>query len=194
MRNRVQECIRAGNLEGLDALCRSHGSWILRAAPNGETMAHVAAAQSRVDALVWLHARGEPIDAANTDGETPLMAATRAGRAPAVRWLLAHGADPRSRLVRERYLSDAPGMTPAMICLHNYGVGEAAALPSDPAQDMFGLLLEYLDDADLATSDDVGMTLALHAAKSNQLGAYLWVHARRPDPDAADAHGHTALY
>jgi hypothetical protein len=194
VRKDVHDLIRAGDLDGLDALCRSRGLWILRAAPNGETMAHVAAAVGRVDALAWLNARGEPIDAADSEGQTPLMAATRAGRAPAVRWLLAHGADPRKRLVRERYLNDAPGMTSAMICLHHYEVGEATALPSDPAQDMFGLLLTHLGDADLATTDDAGMTLALHAAKSNQLAAYLWVHGRRPDPDAVDAHGHTALY
>ena len=98
-----------------------------------------AAAEGRSDEVERLAARGEPLDTADIDGETPLHAALRQGRMQTAALLLARGAD-ANRPARH-------GVTPLQLAAAG-GHAELTALllraGADPnAQDRFGRTALY---------------------------------------------------
>lgn len=117
-----------------------------------------AAAAGRVDEVERLAARGDPLDEADIDGETPLHAALRQGQVQTAALLVARGAD-ANRAARH-------GVTPLQLAAAG-GHAELAALllragAGPNAQDRFGrtALYEAAQRGDLP----VAMLLLRHGA------------------------------
>jgi len=76
----------------------TQGAGLRKPDADGNTLAHQAAAQGRVDALTWLkNTRDADFNATNGIGRTPMHLAARDGQSEAMRWLNEQGADMNAR-------------------------------------------------------------------------------------------------
>jgi ankyrin repeat protein len=147
-----------------------------------------AAGHNRLELLDWLLDQGLSVNARSNSGWTALMQAATQGHHEIVARLLDRDADPTA--------FDYKGETALMA---------AASRGNDLCVE---LLLEAMPDAAVVATNVGGDTASLIAAaaghlqfllledavKAGLLAAYQRIHARHPDPNAADREGRTALY
>lgn len=178
-----------GDLDYFKRMLFRDGLDAVRAVDNdGWPATFQAAGLNRLELLDWLLDQGIPVNAHSNLGWTALMQAATQGHPEIVARLLERGADPTA--------SDYKSETALMA---------AASRGNDLCVE---LLLEAMPDAAVVATNVGGDTAALIAAaaghlqfllledavKAGLLAAYQRIHARHPDPNAADREGRTALY
>lgn len=185
-----------GDLDYFKRMLFRDGLDAVRAVDNdGWPATFTAAGLNRLELLDWLLDQGISVNARSNRGWTALMQAARQGHPEIVARLLERGADPTA--LNEK------GET-ALLAAVLRGQPET----SPPVELSAVLLLDAMPDAAIAATDPNGATAALIAAaagylqyslftdemKADYLAVYRKIHARIPDPDAADRKGRTALY
>ncbi|MCL2646664.1 MAG: ankyrin repeat domain-containing protein [Phycisphaerales bacterium] len=171
----------------------------------GETLMHMAAAEGRMDVLVWLKARGADVNAKDDFDNTPIWFAASKGHFDVMKWFKEQGADVNAKNRGGLTLMHAAargGNFDAMkwakeqgMSLHNKGnLGQTLMLSAASGGNVEAMKWLKEQGLDVNTKDQFDETPMYVAAKGGHVEAMKWLKEQGQDVNAKDKKGVTPMH